>query len=622
MMRRIGLAAGIVGLALVCWPGVALAAPETPVTEAPGSVTGTTATFNGQLNPGAGVETVAYRFAYSAGVGAECGESGVTAPKEAPFPEASGNQKKVSLAVTGLEGSTTYSVCLVAVNALEEATQGSQQVFTTPAAKPAIVAERVQEGSVTPYDGALEAEINPENFAGTYHFEYSTSNTLAGAKSFGESTFPKSAEAQGSGALDIGGGLAPSTTYYYRVVATNKTGTTNGPIQHFETATLQAPVISEPAASSVEHTTASIFALVNPEFQPTTGVFEYGLTESYGTELPFGPFGATTSGSPEGIGFGLEGLTPNTLYHWRAVAENGTGEAETPDETFVTLPNPPTASSQPATAIGASTATINGLVNPENTGQPGQDATTYLFQFGRTASYGAQTPLTPGEAGEGTTAIPEHATLEHLQPGATYHYRIIATNNSTGTAQTVYGEDETFTTTSTPPVLANITPTAGETTATVTAILETENLATRYQLSLATGPSTLQPVASGNTSTPGTITMSAAGLASGTTYYYAVTAQSSNGTSEATGQFTTAPAPPPPAQPGLPTVIPAQTIQELDAREAIELKSIHTQPVLTRTQLLAKALKKCHKDHRKQKRTVCEKQAHRRYGTSSKHKKH
>jgi hypothetical protein len=621
MMRRTGLVAGIVGLGLACWPGVALAAPEKPVTEAPGSVTGTTATFNGELNPGAGVETLAYRFAYSAGVGAECAESGVSAPKEAPFPEASGNHRKVSLAVTGLEGSTTYSVCLVAANALEEATQGSQQVFTTPAAKPAVVAERVQEGSLTPYDGALEAEINPENFAGTYHFEYSTSNTLAGAKSFGESTFPKSAEVQGSGPVDIGGGLTPSTTYYYRVVATNKTGTTSGPIQEFETAALQAPAISEPAASSVEHTTASISALVNPEFQSTMGVFEYGPTEGYGTELPFGPFGASTSGSPEGIGFGLEGLTPNTLYHWRAAAENEAGNAETPDETFVTLPNPPTASTEPATATGASTATLNALVNPENAGQPGQDATTYLFQFGRTAAYGAQTPLTPEEAGEGTTAIPEHATLEHLQPGATYHYRIVASNNSTGTPQTVYGEDATFTTTATPPVLTNITAVTGETTATVSATLETRDLATRYQLALATNPARVQPVAAGNTSTPGTISLSAAGLAPSTTYYYVLSAQSSNGPSQATGQFTTAPAPASPAQPGLPTVIPAQTVQELDARETIELKSIHTHPAPTRTELLAKALKKCHKDHSKHKRAACEKQAHHRYGTSDKHKK-
>jgi hypothetical protein len=40
-------------------------------------------------------------------------------------------------------------------------------VFSIPAAKPAVVAQRTQEGSVTPFDAALEAEVNPENQATT-----------------------------------------------------------------------------------------------------------------------------------------------------------------------------------------------------------------------------------------------------------------------------------------------------------------------------------------------------------------------------------------------------------------------------------------------------------------------
>jgi hypothetical protein len=41
---------------LVCLVGVAVAAPEVPVTEAPSLLGGTSATFNGELNPGVGTE--------------------------------------------------------------------------------------------------------------------------------------------------------------------------------------------------------------------------------------------------------------------------------------------------------------------------------------------------------------------------------------------------------------------------------------------------------------------------------------------------------------------------------------------------------------------------------------
>jgi hypothetical protein len=618
MMRGRGWWAGVVFVVvLVCWPaGAWAAAPEVPVTEAPGSVLGTSATFKGELNPGVATEKLAYHFVYSPGVGAECAASGLVAPKEGVL-EAEGNHQKVSLPVTGLEGSTTYSVCLVAVNAAEEATQGSQEVFTTPAAKPVVLA-RTQENSVTPFDAALEAEINPENFAGTYRLEYSTSNTLAGATVLVESTFPKSGEVQDTGAVEIGAVLSPATEYYYRVVATNATGTTTGPIEHFETGSLVAPVITEVPAPSVEHTTASVSALIDPEFQETTGRFEYGLTEGYGSEAAFGPFGGVSSGSPEGVGAGLEGLLPNTVYHYRVVAENGSGPVESGDETFLTLPNPPTATTGEATPLTTNSELISGVVDPENEGQPAQDATTYSFQYGRTPSYGLETPQAPGGmVEEGVSPVEETATLQGLEAGVLYHYRVLATNNSTGTPQTAYGEEETFTTEATPltpPTLTGVTAGASQTAVTVAADVGTQDLPTRVQLAVGTSAGGVQPVAAVNTSTPGVVSLTAENLAPGTVYDYTLTVTGADGSVGSSGQIQTLPGPAPAPQLTLPAVIPALTVAELDAREANELKTVpgHEQH-LSRQQLLAKALKKCHKLHNTKKRQACEKQAHKRY---------
>jgi len=91
----------------------------------------------------------------------------------------------------------------------------------------------------------------------------------------------------------------------------------------------------------------------------------------------------------------LEGLTANTVYHYRVVAENGSGPVESGDETFLTLPDPPTVTTGEATPLSTSSERIRGLVDPENEGQPGQDATTYSFQYGRTPSYGQETRVCP-----------------------------------------------------------------------------------------------------------------------------------------------------------------------------------------------------------------------------------
>jgi hypothetical protein len=95
------------------------------------------------------------------------------------------------------------------------------------------------------------------------------------------------------------------------------------------------------------------------------------------------------------------------------------------------------------TTSGASNATFSsvivyGHVNPNGL------AANYVFQYGTTSGYGGQTPLAP--AGNGTISIKLSQTISGLQPGTTYHYRIVGVN-SAGTAN---GKDRTFKTASVP----------------------------------------------------------------------------------------------------------------------------------------------------------------------------
>lgn len=107
-------------------------------------------------------------------------------------------------------------------------------------------------------------------------------------------------------------------------------------------------------------------------------------------------------------------------------------------------PVKPGASTEPATGIKTTEATLNGIVNPSGA------KTTYRFEYGKTTSYGTSIPVPNGKVfikGEEETLeifadyVAESQTIKGLSPETTYHYRIVAENSEGST----YGEDKTFT---------------------------------------------------------------------------------------------------------------------------------------------------------------------------------
>jgi hypothetical protein len=104
-------------------------------------------------------------------------------------------------------------------------------------------------------------------------------------------------------------------------------------------------------------------------------------------------------------------------------SQTGIGERE---------PMSPSATTEAATAVTESGATLNGAVNP------GGLETKYYFEYGETTAYGKKTA--EASAGSGTGSVNESKTIVGLTPGTTYHFRIVATNGD-GTA---YGADGVF----------------------------------------------------------------------------------------------------------------------------------------------------------------------------------
>lgn len=129
-----------------------------------------------------------------------------------------------------------------------------------------------------------------------------------------------------------------------------------------------------------------------------------------------------------------------TSYNWmpaRAHATNagrifvgnlvdGAYEAEDwSDQNFTistTATSAPSVSTDFATSISQTGATLNATVNPNGLG------TTLYFDYGQSTSYG--TTVTYGSVGSGTTALNRSYGLTGLTCGTTYHYRARAQNSA------------------------------------------------------------------------------------------------------------------------------------------------------------------------------------------------
>ena len=77
-------------------------------------------------------------------------------------------------------------------------------------------------------------------------------------------------------------GLAPDTTYYFEVQATNAGSTTDGTILHFTTsaAAITKPAATTVAATSITSTGATLNGSVNPEGSAATYSFVYGTNST------------------------------------------------------------------------------------------------------------------------------------------------------------------------------------------------------------------------------------------------------------------------------------------------------------------------------------------------------
>ena len=100
------------------------------------------------------------------------------------------------------------------------------------------------------------------------------------------------------------------------------------------------PTVTTGAATGVSSTTVTLNGIVNPNGQPATARFDYGLTTNYGATAAVS--GTLTGTTAQTVSANLTELTAGTTYHFRLSATNLLGSTNGLDQTFATpLPSAP-----------------------------------------------------------------------------------------------------------------------------------------------------------------------------------------------------------------------------------------------------------------------------------------
>jgi hypothetical protein len=182
----------------------------------------------------------------------------------------------------------------------------------------------------------------------------------------------------------------------------------------------------------------------------------------------------------------------------------------------------PTANTGPVTALGTTSATAAGTVNPNG------EATTWYFEYGTSASYGKKT--TSRSAGAGTADVQVSGAITGLAAGTTYHYRLVATSGD-GTTR---GTDGVFTTLSPPRAVTGSTTGIALSSATLNGTVDPNGQATTWYFEYGTSTSygAKTPAKSAGSGTAAaSVSAGLSGLGAGRLYHYRLVATSGAGTS-------------------------------------------------------------------------------------------
>ena len=242
------------------------------------------------------------------------------------------NARSVSTTLSALAPGATYyfRVCAESSGGHSE---GQILIFKTasPPGPPAVVTDAATSVGAT--GATLNGSVIPNGMATDAWFEWGTDATLAGYST-------TQARAIGSGSVSLAidqvlTGLTTGTIYYYRVAASNGSGTSRGDI--LSCLPGGAPTATTLIATSVGETGATLNGIVNPNGMATSAWFEWGTSPSLATFNTSSAQALAAGTSPQPVMESLSGLNPGTTYYYRVAASSSAGRTSGSIASFTTV---------------------------------------------------------------------------------------------------------------------------------------------------------------------------------------------------------------------------------------------------------------------------------------------
>lgn len=276
------------------------------------------ATLNGSVDPHGLATSVHFEYGTTTGYGSTT-----------PMQNQTGNTfRNISANISGLSANTLYHFRIVASNSAGTRF-GGDRTFTTLSPTGSPVAITNPATFIASFSSTLNGLLDPHGLTTSVHFQYGAT------ASYGLTTAPQSRT--GNTYLNIPaniGSLTASTTYHFRIVASNSAGTSTGGDRTFTTLTATgAPVVTTKAATNVTTSSATLNGSLDPHGLTTNVSFQYGATTSYGHTTAMQ---SQTGNTYRNITANIGALTAHTTYHFRIVATNSAGTRFGTDRTFTT----------------------------------------------------------------------------------------------------------------------------------------------------------------------------------------------------------------------------------------------------------------------------------------------
>jgi hypothetical protein len=298
-------------------------------------------------------------------------------------------------------------------------------------------------GEISATAATLHGAVDPNGSDARWRFEY----RAVGDTAWTRLPVPDDDAGSGTGAVDVeagASGLEPDASYEVRLVAAKGANEVASQILTFATSP-EAVTVTTGESSSATDTSATLSGTVAPHNSPMVDChFEFGPTVAYGRSAPCSPGAEQIDGRDEvqRIVVGAEALSFIVRFEGASTAPLAYGDS--PEVVQAALNGLPT--------IGGSGGSVSVEGGPNGGALTVPYVVTFEGSLGHRAveqlavlslAAGAQSTIAVETVRPGGNVAQVAADVRGLQPGTTYHYRLVADNGIDGPQS---GDDRTLTT--------------------------------------------------------------------------------------------------------------------------------------------------------------------------------